>query len=77
MVDDASDVVLPAFVHDGRARLERLLRVEHGRQLLVFHLDEIEGLLGRIDVDSGDSRDPVADVAGFVGEDELVRFSPS
>ncbi len=72
MLDDASHVVLPAFVDDGRARLERLLRIEDGRQLLVFHLDEIEGSFGRIDVDSGHSRDPVADVARFVGEDELV-----
>ena len=68
----AGYVVLPAVVDHRRPVLERLFGIEHRREHLVLHFDEIEGPLGCIDVDRGDRGDPVSDVAGLVGEDELV-----
>ena len=59
-------------VDHGRPRLQRLLGVEHGRKHLILHLDEVEGPLGRVDVHGGNGGDPIADVAGLVGEDELI-----
>ncbi len=44
----ARDVVLDALVQLRRARLHRLFRVEHRRQVLVFDLYQVERLLGDV-----------------------------
>ncbi len=72
VVDHSGDVVLPALVDHAGAGLESLLGVEHGGQLLVLHVDEVERLLGRVDVDGRHGGDPVTHVARLVRKDVLV-----
>ena len=46
-----------------RIRTHRFQRIEHRGQRLIFHVDEIEGLLNGVTVDGGDGRDLLADIA--------------
>ena len=76
-----SDLELPGeavvraevLVEDRRAVGERLLRVDHGRELLVLDLDELRGVLrqrARLGEDDGDA---VPLVAHLVGGERVVR----
>ena len=59
-------VLAGILVNEGRVGLHRLDGIEDGGQLLVFHLDEGEGLLGDVGVRGGHGRDLVAQVADFL-----------
>ena len=46
-----------------RVRTHRFQRIEHGGHWVVFHVDEIEGLLDGVAVYGGNGRDLLADIA--------------
>ena len=56
-----------------RARRQRLLRGQHRRQLLVLDLDQLDRLARGLEIDRGDSRDRLADIAHLAaGQRRLV-----
>ena len=55
-----------AFVQEYRSRFERLLCIEDRRQLLVFHINEIEGFGGSLVVHRRNCGDRIADKTNLV-----------
>ena len=61
-------------VHQGRARFQGLVNVEHRRQLFVVDLDQTQRLFRRIGSQSGHRSHRVADVAHFFHRDNRLIF---
>ena len=66
------DVRLQLLVHERRAVLPRLERVEHDRQRLVLDLDQVARVLGDVAVLGDHGRDRLAVVAHLLDGDQVL-----
>ena len=60
------DIRAVRLVQHRRLGLHRRLRIDHRRQRLVFHLDQLDGVLGLVAVRRHHGRHPLAGKAGFL-----------
>jgi hypothetical protein len=67
------DIGADLFKHQRRARLHRLLGIDHHRQRLVVDLDQIQRVLGGRAIDRGHGRDRFADIARLFGGQGVDR----